>query len=137
MAKENSVITMVGTAAQDNSASIDIPDDGFLLRAILFLEGVLNADTERVISSLEFGSVSSYNSNDGRSLLGFCQVKMGLLTSGASINTASQIHDYGDPGIKVFGGERIYLHTAVTGGTLSVARALLIFNFSTFVARRR
>lgn len=137
MAKENTTILMVATATQDNAAAIDIPDDGFLLSAYMSIEAVLNADTERALASLEFGSVSSYNSNDSRSLLAFIMAKIGILTSGGGSNVAFERYDYGDPGIKVFGGERLYLHTAVTGGTLTGARAVLLFNFGTFVSRRR
>ena len=136
MPKENSVIQIYATATQDNAASIDVPDDGLLLSSSLIVEGVLNADTEEVLASLEFGATPARNTNDSRTVLNVAHAKIGLLTSGAATNIAQSTVLYGD-GIKVFGGERLYLHTEAVGGTLQSARALLVFNFASFVARRR
>ena len=136
MAKENAVIGMYSATTGDAAATIDVPDDGLLLGCFLHVEGTLNADAEECEASVEFGSVNTRTTNDTRSLLAFVQAKMGLLTSGAGSNVGSQWFSYGD-GIVVFGGERIYLHTAGAGSTLVNARALLVFSFAQFKARRR
>ena len=136
MAKENAVIGLYTATTGDAAATIDVPDDGLLLRCFVHIEGTLNADAEECEASVEFGSVNTRTTNDTRSLLAFVQAKMGLLTSGAASNVGSSMFDYGD-GIVVFGGERIYLHTGATGGQLVNARALLVFSFAQFKARRR
>jgi len=136
MAQENTVIFMHSTLTQDAAATIDVPDDGLLLASKLHISGVLNADAESIQASLEFGSVSADDTNDARQVLNFVMGKMGLLTSGAAANAFESRLEYGD-GIKVFGGERLYLHTSAAGGTLTNARCLLVFRFATFAARRR
>ena len=136
MARENSVITMYTTTTGAAAASIDIPDDGLLLGIDLEVEGELNADQEEAIASVEFGATVARETNDARTVLAVAHAKIGLLTSGGGSNIGRTHITYGE-GIKVFGGERLYLHTAADAGVLKNARALLVFNFASFVARRR
>lgn len=136
MAKENAVVQMYGSVS-GTAAVIDVPDDGFLINATLMVAMSSIADNDGHIASLEFGSTNSNDVNDTRGLLGVIHVRTDLLTSGALMNVASQHFMYGDPGIKVFGGERLYLHNEAVAGTFLYARAILVFNFATFVARRR
>jgi hypothetical protein len=136
MAKENTMIQMYGTTVGASTAVIDVPDDGMLLRANLIVVGILNADAERVTASLEFGSTSAISTNDARSVLAYAEARLGVVTTGGGLTQRMERFDYAD-GIQVFGGERLYIHTAESGGVLQYAKALLLFNFAKFIARRR
>lgn len=136
MARETTLIQMYTTIQGDAAATIDIPDNGVLLGIVLGIEGLLNADAESAIVSVEFGAANTHAVNDTRGMIAALAVRAGLLTSGGLTASASQHFEFGE-GLTLFGGERIYMHTAATGGTLSRARALLICRFDKFIARRR
>lgn len=136
MARETTLIQMFTTLQGDASAAIDIPDNGVMLGCILGIEGLLNADAESAIMSIEFGAANTQAVNDTRGMIACLAVRAGLLTSGGLTASASQEFRFGE-GITLFGGERIYLHTSATGGTVSRARALLVCRFDKFIARRR
>jgi len=136
MAKENQVIQMYGTVAA-TAYSIDVPDDGLILGVHMAVHGTLNAEDEGVEASLEFGSVTARTTNDARQVIAWVGSKLNLLTTGGGGGIGNSIVSFAQ-GIRVFGGERLYLHTAVLGtGVFIAARALILFNFASFVARRR
>jgi len=131
------VIQLYSAAAQDAAASVDVPDDGVLLGMHLMVKGALNADGEEVAAEVSFGSVGARTSNDARQVIGVINEQIGLLgAAGGASTVGNVVYDFGD-GIQVFAGERIYLHTSVTGGAFGSARALLIMGFKAFQARRR
>lgn len=138
MAKENAVIMLYATATQDAAAAIDVPDDGLLLSAHLFVDGVLNAADEGIIASLEFGSVNTRTTNDTRSLIALVAGRQSFATAVGAAEEAYDSYEQFGEGITVFGGERLYLHTGVLGGgVLTNARAIVVFNFASFKTRRR
>lgn len=130
------VIQMYSALSQDAAATIDVPADGELISCMLGATGVLNADTEEFAAELSFGSVSARTSNDARQVLAVIRQKMGMLTTGAGNSSVMQLFTFGD-GVQVFAGERLYLHTGATGGTLSTAWCMLILQLKGFQARRR
>ena len=137
---ENSVIQMYGTADTDSSATIDVPDDGVLLSTYLnMMTTGQAADGDYSAMQLSFGSVSQFTTNDARGVLAHCGISADL--GGAAANVFLNMNhsniEYGD-GIKVFGGERLFIHV-VSAGNATVTRwvALLVFNFKSFVQRRR
>ena len=138
---ENSVIQMYGTADTDASATIDIPDDGILLSVqMLMLQTGQAADGDYAIGQIAFGSVSQFVTNDARGVLAVCGSNAELAGTAANVirgDVQSNIY-FGEDGIKVFGGERIYLHMG-GGGNMATFRcyALLVFNFKNFIQRRR
>ena len=137
MAHENSVIQLYGTVS-GTAASIDMPDDGFLLRATLQIAMSSVADGDAHSASLEFGSTNTIAVNDTRSLLAVIQNRIEMATAaGVAPGFAQAEFVYGDPGIQVFGGERLYLHNLAVAGTFVYARAVCVFRFAKFVARRR
>jgi hypothetical protein len=137
MARENSVIQLYGAVA-GTAATIDIPDDGFLLRSKLQIAMSSVADGDGHSASLEFGSTNTIAINDTRSLLHVVQHRIEMATAaGTAPGFTESDMEYGDPGIEVFGGERIYLHNLAVAGTFVYARAILLFRFAKFVARRR
>lgn len=135
MPRENSIIQMYQGAA--GTISIDVPDDGLLLSVDWHTMATLNADGEGTQSTLEWSSTSAAAAHDSRSVLSRVMLKFGLLTSGGGLTAANHNHSFGD-GIKVFGGERLYVISSDIGAGLTThVAALLLFNFATFVARRR
>ena len=121
----------------EGAASIDFPDDGLILAAHLTLSMAANADGEGAQCELSFGSTSATGTNDARQVLCGVYGKTGLLTSGAATDVARQSFDFHE-GIRVFGGERLYMHTGVTGtGTFTYANAWLLMRFKNFIPRRR
>ena len=135
MARENTVIQMVGTVS-GTAATIDVPDDGLLLSATLGITMGAGADGDGHTASLEFGSTNQLAGNDSRTVLARLRTRVELTTSGLLQAAISDHFDFRD-GIKVFGGERIFLHNVALAGTFVDCWALLLFNFATFVARRR
>ena len=138
MAKETTIVQIYGTFADvgDANASIDIPADGFLIWSQLNVTSVtFDAAADGGRFELAFGSTSKFATNDARGVLGYMSVGM----NGASIGRGdnSVVLDYGSPGIRVFGGERIYLHTVAIGaGAWIGSKALLGFMFKSGSARR-
>lgn len=136
MAKENTVIQLYG-AVSGTAVSVDVPDDGFLLTANIEVALGASATGDNHSASLEFGATNSILSHDTRTLLAVVHGRFAGATAAVVQTIFSRHYNYGDPGIAVFGGERLYLHNLAGAGTFSFARAQLIFSFAKFVARRR
>ena len=136
---ENSVIQMYGTADTDASATIDVPDDGVLLAVEMNINGTgASADGEYILAQISFSSVSQFITNDARGVVSHCGISFDVAGTAANIfNTSAHTSTNLGDGIKVFGGERLYLHVASSGVGLSRAHCLLLFNFKNFVQRRR
>ena len=137
---EVTTIQLFGTGDDVNAASIDMPDDGLILGAHIVGE-IANAsgDTDAVRYELNFGATSSATTNDARSVIAVA-TWAGQLSGTAASYAKAIAESMTDlrPGIKVFGGERIYLHVVVTAGGLNTnCRALVSCQFSKFTARRR
>ena len=140
MANETTVIQMFTTTVGDGGAVIDMPDDGLLMRAQLIIScNTLATDSDGFRGELSFASTSNHATNDARSVLCRAFMKGELVGTAATYLMTQETNniDFAD-GIKVFGGERIYLHTAVLGSAIiDRAYAMLVFKFAKFTARRR
>ena len=140
--KSNQVIQMYTAADVDASATIDIPDDGFLLAvfwAVMAQFGT-SADGSGVRYQLSFGSTSAFNSNDARQVI--CNMVIAQNLDGVAANTSRSeaMRDVylGDPGIEIFAGERIYLHVLdAIDGVNSHCNVDLLLNFKGGPTRRR
>ena len=138
---ETTTIQLYGGGDGDNIANVDMPDDGLLLSAHMacFSTGAA-ADLDAFAYQLSFGATSSFTSNDARSVIMNAGASYDLVGAGANIfrTDVNQSIYFGEDGIKLFGGERIYLHgLPTTNGLNTVARALLVVRFSKFTPRRR
>ncbi len=130
-------IQMYASTGGEAAASIDVPDEGELLAVQLEVySGDINALGDFVHAMLSFGSSSQFTTNDARNVIARAVSGAAGITSGFFRGDGKTLLTYGD-GLKVFSGERIYLHTAVNGCTLGHAVALLVFGFKSFQARRR
>ena len=140
MAGETSVIQMFTATIGDAGATIDMPDDGLLMRAQLIIScNTLATDSDGFRAELSFGSVSAHATNDARQVICRALIKAELVGTAANLIVSQETSniDFAD-GLKVFGGERIYLHTAVLGSAIiDRAYAMLVIKFKSFVPRRR
>ena len=127
-----------GDSSGDSSATIDVPDDGIIVQAKLYLAGAApSSNTANIRGELNFGSSNSFDTNDARTVICYHQWYAGdIQTAEATISSNWATVDFPD-GLIVFAGERIHLHTAVTSLTFKEAVALLVFRFKTFTSRRR
>jgi len=129
----SSMIKMFNGAATSAGVSveIDVPVDGFLTD--VFLELTLITDSSpalghRAEAELSFMATDTFGSgHDNRGLIGAVTVAVWMLTSGA----AQVARDMGWSGIKikVFAGERIYLHVTTSNAAITAdATAFLVFD---------
>ena len=137
----NITIKMYASAAGDDAANFDVPDDGLIRSASLILSGVTaDAGAAFIQAEIGFASTSSFSSNDIRTLMvqGFIQVTdhTAAPSTGMSVGSKEFMMDFPN-GMRVFAGERIHLHVGLSGMTFGSARALIVFEFKKFTARRR
>ena len=138
---EITTIQMYGTAAGDNAANIDMPDDGVLLACHVQLSAkTLSVDADGATMQISFGSTNSMGTNDARSVIATLDMNGELVGAAASFHQAnvSEFYTYPEDGLKFFAGERIYMHTLQRGNGIIVrCYALLLIKFKTFTPRRR
>ena len=138
---EATVIQLYGTGDADNIANVDMPDDGTIISCHISgsCTGVAT-DTEGFRYEVSFGATSAMTTNDARAVIARASYTIDLVGAAANV-VQSHLNEhfyYGDDGIKIFGGERIYLHGLGGGNGLSnFAYALLVVRFQKFTARRR
>lgn len=122
-----SVIQMYFSAAPAAAlATIDVPQDGRIVGVEWNVSGGITGADFDVAVQLSFGSSSSVATNDARQVISMCRVAQDFTTSGAS-PTACQYYS-NTPNVRVFGGERIYLHATGTAITV-VCNCLIFFDF--------
>ena len=137
---EVTTIVLFGSADADNAASVEMPDDGVILG--VSMHGLIDnasGDGDLVLYEVSFGAVGSFATNDARSVIAVASWK-GSLSGVAASYAESMARSNIDlrPGVRVFGGERVYLHVLVGAGGLNTScRALLVCQFQKFTARRR
>lgn len=133
-----SVIRMYGTGdgGTDNAiASIDMPMNTTILACQWDVGGDNDADDEYYVAQLSFTSTYAV-SNDQRAVISEVRTKLALTTSGVWVN---HINLYvALPEIKVFGGERLYLHVDATAGLLTTVSCFVhLANDMDLAAMRR
>lgn len=140
MAGELTVIQMYGTGEADNIASVDMPDDGIIQAChIIGHVNTLAGDAEGFRYEVSFGSTAAMSTNDARSVIARASFNGELVGAAATFlkAVAESWTWFGENGIKVFGGERVYLHGLAAGGVNTLAYAMLHIRFQKFTARRR
>ena len=139
MPKANTTIKMDGGAsAGDSIATIDIPEDGLLLNASIYISGRgPSANTAMMRAELNFGSSNSFDNNDVRTVISHVMWDVGdIQTAEAAISHPPHTTFFPD-GLIVFAGERIHLHAEAAGFTFQEAVALLVFRFKSARTSRR
>lgn len=141
MAKGNSVIQLWTATVGDAAASIDMQDDGSILRAMGFLDLTsVAADGDGAQAELSFGSTNALSTNDARQVVARINHTSLFGTAvGFGLATSHQQFDYGEEGLPFFGGERLYIHTSnVLGGLMTRCSFLIVVSFKGGpVSRRR
>jgi len=124
-----------GTGGEQNAAaSIDIPQDGFILGIDWDAYAILDASDESVSWELSFIATQQLFTNDVRGRISSISVMNEFLTSGQ--NTVS-IQKYVDvKEITVSGGERMYIHVFGVAGVISSMRCNLHFEMTGGSTRR-
>lgn len=112
------IYKLFASAAGASAASLDIQMDGEIKAMHMSIQpNTMDALDDGAESEVSFLSTASWSSNDTRGSLMIVQSKLGMLTTGggnvainASLSSLS---------IPVAAGERVHLHVAVAGGTVS------------------
>ena len=125
----------------DDVAQIDMPDDGVIEQVVLAIacpdQAVAGEGSE---VELTFGSTSNFIINDARTTIArVASIGSGAGTAANAIHAGYVCCAFDFPsGLRVFGGERIHMHTrAINGGQVTFASAIIILRFRKFTARRR
>lgn len=116
------------TGSADDIASIDVPEDGFIVGLLMSIIDATLASGENVVSEVSFLSTSQNTSNDARGLIGMLSMGVGVVTTSGNGQAAQSLFlNFGD-GIPVNAGERIHLHTDITGAPSAGLRNALYFS---------
>jgi len=136
------VIGMYGVIAggtENALASIDIPQDGFIIGIDWDLSVNLDADNENSTAELSFIATNQLSTNDVRGRLSSVSTRIYVGdATGPAISTVQKW--LGSFDLAVSGGERLYLHVNSTAGVNGDVRCNLFVDLGTTVrrsARRR
>lgn len=102
------------TTTTNDIAAIDIPEDGEIMAIAGFISDVTIVLAESIAVEVSFLSVTQLGSNDARGVI------FGMVLSAsaaAPVNGGVNSNMVFPEGIPVKAGERIHLHTVVTGAT--------------------
>ena len=141
---DTTVLTMSGNGATNATtnavAAIDVPQDGILLGVDMSLSFATNftpvsAAREVIRAELSFISTNQFDVNDRRGALAEIAAAAIFLTSGATALQANKYVMFGD-GIRVAGGERLYVHTLATDGPSCLFSFMIMFRAGRRIGRR-
>lgn len=134
----SSVIMLRGTGTggtESAVASIDVPQDGFLLGCWFTMTADCDADNDVSVTQISFGSANS-TANDSRQIIAECRVSAQLTTSGSPMTSQNYYVDFHN-GLPVGAGERIFMHINASASLTTTAVCGLIFSFDEARARTR
>jgi len=136
------VIGMYGTISggtENALASIDIPQDGFIIGIDWDLSVNMDADNENAAAELSFIATNQLSTNDVRGRLSSVSTRLAVLdATGPQAVTVQKW--LGSFDLAVSGGERLYLHANSTSGVNGDVRCNLFVDLGSTVrrsARRR
>ena len=98
-------------ASSDGAAMVDIAEDGVIEEVEWQISGAAGAGVGSHGGELSFGSTSSHTTNDARQVISRFQA------ASDPANGAFAANKTVNPEVKVYAGERIYLHTLFQFGT--------------------
>jgi hypothetical protein len=123
--KMGSIIRMYATTAggtENGLAAVDIPMNTSLVGVQWACVADLDADDEYWYGQLSFSSAYA-NTNDQRSAITECRMKMALTTSGVWVGYQNLYCPM--PNLALNAGERLYLHCASSAGVIGIVNAFL------------
>lgn len=112
-----------GAAAATTTSTMDIRTDDTIQQVVLDLSAIQPVDGDTFYAELTFQQTPSPTTNDITNVIASLFMDYQLLTSGSVIAARQLIIN---PDIKVFQGERLYLHTVATGTGTCKAYALVV-----------
>lgn len=112
-----------GAANSTTTSTMDIRMDDTITQVVLDLIASAPADNDTYYVELSWQQTPSQGINDISNVILSTQINFDLVTSGAV--TPSKTITI-EPNLKVFQGERLYLHTVNTGTGLSKAYANIV-----------
>lgn len=130
---------LIAGGTQDALASIDIPQDGFIIGVDWDMHADLDADSEFANAELSFIATNQLSTSDVRGRISSVSALVTVL-SAVGGHTAGAQKWLGSFDMPVSGGERIYLHSVASSGVGGVIRANLYVDLGTVTrrsARRR
>lgn len=134
----SSVIVMRGSGtggSESGVASIDVPQDGFILGCWVNHRAECDSDGDNSIMQISFGSTYS-GVNDTRQVICESLLHSQLTTSGQVMSSQAYYIDFHN-GLPVGAGERIFMHFNATAALVSAANVGLVFSFDEARARIR
>jgi len=119
---------------QDANASIDVPQDGFIIGIDWDANCVLDAE-ENFAAELSFIATNQLTTNDVRGRISSISQQNAEVTAVGEVKSSIQKW-CGSFDITVAGGERLYLHIVASSGVTSVVRCNLYVDFGGTMTRR-
>jgi len=114
------------STSTDSAASLDIVEDGQIIGMNLDIDATADdALNDGATAEVSFASVSAFATNDTRASIIAAGVHQGFLTTGGGAVAKSSLIAFGQDGIPVSGGERLYLHINITGTSVCAVRCYL------------
>lgn len=137
-------VHVLATASGDNVASVDIPEDGFIVGIDWDMHSTGDAtgyaDSDHIAAQLSFIATNQFLTNDARGVISNCSIATGTLTtSGIGSPFQSKMVAFPEP-LDVAGGERVHLHIqegGVATATVNVMIHLKVRGASPRRSRRR
>lgn len=130
------VLTLTGSSTggtESAIASIDIPGNGSITGVDWAADFALDADGEFQEISLSFASSEDLQVNDSRSVISIVASGLAeLTTSGGYTGGVNKFVSF-SPGIPVFAGERLYLHSRAAAGVSSTVYCMVHLETSEMV----
>lgn len=112
-----------GAAASTSTSTMDIRQDDTIVQVVLDLAAIQAIDGDTYYAELSWQQTPSPTTNDISNVIASVFFDFQLLTSGAGVNARSITVE---PNIKVFQGERLYLHVVATGVGTAKAYAMVV-----------
>lgn len=115
-----------GSATADGVASLDVPQDGFVVAVHLDLSITsANALDDGVAAEVSFASSSGFGVNDTRASIVGARTYQGFLTTGGGPTQKTVV--ISGLAIEAAAGERLYMHIQTAGGVTYYATCWLFF----------
>lgn len=120
------VVSVIAANVGDSTVAVDVPQDGWLESMYWNFHGSgMDALNDAYTVELSFASSNTLNNNDARiSIWEITEIQQFLTTGGG----ANGLVGFMQPEIPLFAGERLHVHTAVVGGTVSINGSIYLYH---------
>ena len=120
------VVSVLAAGVGDSTVAVDVPQDAVIENVFWNFHGSdMDALDDGYTVELSFASSNTLTNNDSRISIFEISESQQFLTSGGGANGVWGFLPGLD--IPVFGGERLHVHTAVSGGTSAINGSLYLY----------